>query len=93
MKKSGKYEEIIAQKDAELETLRKDNETFKGFYDKAQSEMTAENTKLLNEIPAGEKEFVSEAIAGKDLPAQNKLLKTFAEKFKKPDFGKGAGGD
>jgi hypothetical protein len=86
MKKEGKYEEIVKSKDDEIATLKKDNETFKSFYDKAIADTQAENDKLLKEIPEAEREFVSEAIAGKDLQSQNKLLKTFAEKFKKPDF-------
>ncbi len=100
LKQSWKYEEIIAQKDEQLSTKDKQIEElwkqvweYKSFYEQAQEWVKSENEKLLKEIPDEEKEFVNEAISWKDLQAKNKLLKWFAEKFKKPDFWKKAWGD
>lgn len=90
LKKKWEYEIIIKQKDEIIASKDKEIETYKWFYDKAIAETTAENEKLLKEIPNEEQEFVKEAIDWKELLAQNKLLKNFVEKFKKPDFWKKA---
>lgn len=93
MKKKWEYETLIKQKDEKIKLLEEESGKYKASHEKLTAETTAENEKLLKEIPADEQEFVKEAIEWKDLMAQNKLLKNFSEKFKKPDFGKKPWGD
>lgn len=88
MKKEGKTEELLKQKDEELNSIKPEYEKYKSFYEEKQQEIVAENDKMMKEIPETEKAFVKEAIDGKDVQAQNRLLKGFSEKFKSNDFWK-----
>lgn len=85
-KKKGKYEEIIAEKDAKIEELTKENTSTKEKAWRYDEYLWKELSAKLEQIPEDKREFVGQAIDGKTHEEKLWLLDVFIKDYTSPDF-------
>jgi len=86
LKKKGKYEELLTEKEEKLLTYEKELETLRELKEAIDTKTSEKVETLMKSIPNEEIEFINTVLEWKDKQTQVSLLEKFVDKFKKPEF-------